>query len=60
MLLTSNLVCVTEFGARTWIFFFFYQTHNCNLIWLQDKSNMEHKSISVSGFVAENALDIKL
>ena len=59
MLLTSNLVCVTEFGARTWIFFF-YQTHNCNLIWLQDKSNMEHKSISVSGFVAENALDIKL
>ena len=40
--------------------FFFYQTHNCNLIWLQDKSNMEHKSISVSGFVAENALDIKL
>lgn len=58
MLLTSNSVCVTEFGACMWIFF--YQTPKRNLIWLQDISNMEDKSISVSGFVVEHALGINI
>ena len=39
---------------------FFYQTSKRNLIWLQDKSNMEDKSISVSGFVVEYALGINI
>ena len=59
MLLTSNSVRVTEFGAHIWIFFF-YQTPKRNLIWLQDKSNMEDKSILVSGFVVEYALGINI
>lgn len=58
MLLTSNSVHVTEFGAHMWIFF--YQTPKRNLIWLQDKSNMEGKSISVSGFVVDYALGINI
>lgn len=40
--------------------FFFYQTPKRNLIWLQDKSNMEDKSILVSGFVVEYALGINI
>lgn len=39
---------------------FFYQTPKRNLIWLQDISNMEDKSVSVSGFVVEHALGINI
>lgn len=59
MLLTSNSVRVTEFGARTWIFFF---TKLTTAIWFgyKDESNIEDKGISVSGFVAEYVLGIKI
>ena len=53
-----------QFSMCHWIWStymdFFYQTSKRNLIWLQDKSNMEDKSISVSGFVVEYALGINI
>lgn len=53
-----------QFSMCHWIWSmyvdFFYQTPKRNLIWLQDISNMEDKSVSVSGFVVEHALGINI